>query len=72
MFVSAFVTVVGSTSLRTYFDGTASVAQFRYSPDSISVDSAGKLVVADTGNGAIRLVGSSGTMILFASVIFQL
>jgi len=53
-------TIVGLAGNNGYADGTNSAARF-YHPQSLAVDSAGNLYVADTDNYVIRKLTPSGT-----------
>jgi len=58
-------TLVGNAGLSGSADGTRSTALFNF-PRSVTVDSAGNLYVADSGNNTIRKVTSGGVVTTLA------
>lgn len=53
------VTTIAGSGHRGMLDGASAGAEFD-TPCGVAVDAAGNIYVADTGNGAVRLVSSSG------------
>jgi sugar lactone lactonase YvrE len=60
-------TFAGSPGIPGSNDGTGSAAQFRF-PESISIDAAGVLYVADRGNHTIRKISPAGAVSTLAGV----
>ena len=54
-------TLAGSSAQGGFADGPVGRAQF-YWPNGVAVDAAGTVYVADTGNGRIRKISSTGTV----------
>jgi sugar lactone lactonase YvrE len=61
----AVTTLAGSAGVFGYTNGTGTSALF-YGPEAVTVDSAGNVFVADTGNAAIRKITSGGVVSLLA------
>ena len=59
--VGVVTTLAGLAGSNGSTDGTGSVARFNY-PQSVAVDSAGNVYVADSGNSTIRMVTPGGVM----------
>ena len=55
-------TVAGSATSGYSGDGGPATAAQLYRPTSVAVDSAGNVFIADTGNGVVRKVDSTGTI----------
>ena len=58
----AIDTVAGSGSPGFSGDGSAAIAAQLYQPKAVAVDSAGNLLIADTGNNRIRMVSLNGVI----------
>lgn len=58
-------TLAGTPGQRGSRDGTGTAASFAY-PEALAVDIAGNVYVADTGNGTIRKITSSGQVTTLA------
>jgi sugar lactone lactonase YvrE len=58
-------TLAGSAGNFGYTNATGTAAAF-YGPQALTVDQAGNVYVADTGNAAIRAITPGGTVTLFA------
>jgi len=58
-------TVAGGAGVRGRLDGTGIAARF-YAPSGLSVDTSGKVYVADTGNDTIRMITPGGAVTTLA------
>ena len=61
----AVSTLAGSAGVFGFANGSGGSAHF-YEPEAVAVDTSGNVYVADTGNNAIRLVTSGGSVSTFA------
>ncbi len=59
------VTTVAGLTTAGYTDGAVATATFNQ-PQGVAMDSKGNLYIADTGNNAIRYIGTDGTVTTFA------
>jgi hypothetical protein len=59
-------TVAGNGYGGYYGDGGPATNAWLYLPSSLVVDAAGNLLIADTGNQAIRMVGTNGVILTLA------
>lgn len=58
-------TLAGTAGMNGFVDGTGAAARFD-TPSSLTVDNAGTIYVADTGNGTIRKITSAGVVTTLA------
>ena len=61
-----FVTVAGDSSLYSVGDGGAATMGQLYQPTALTLDSAGNLFIADSGDGRVRQVTPDGTLTTLA------